>query len=149
MLLFTLPKNKCSQMRFEGLQANSPWTTHISELGAVYMPVEAGNRIMNGTAESCHTVGVNCSGCYKWVLCSTKSVRWVVSVLLREGISVVLCRQQTLWTMQRLFWRQAENKFNCLFVQVASRQSTGSYTDWWEWVFLLAPKFTFLDPKIK
>lgn len=50
LMLFTPQKNKLSQMRFEGQQANGPRTTHISELGAVCMPTGR-----NSTAESCDT----------------------------------------------------------------------------------------------
>lgn len=49
-MLFIPSENKLSQMKFEGQQANGPWTTHISELGAVYMPIEAGDCIRNRTA---------------------------------------------------------------------------------------------------
>lgn len=41
-----------------------------------------------------HMMGVNCSSCYKWVLCCTKSAPWVVSVFLGVGFSVMLWRNK-------------------------------------------------------
>jgi len=96
-MMFTPSKNKLSQMRFEGQQPNSPWATHISELGAVYMPVEAGDwtRGNNLTAatqplqprDGCELQRVLQMG-------ATKSIPPVASVLLGAGKSVVLCRHK-------------------------------------------------------
>lgn len=146
-MLFAAPKNKLSQMRFEGQQTNSPWTTHVSDSGAVDMPVEARGRVRQHSWSSAHKPcthmeGVSCAGC-KWRLCSTRSYPWVVSGLKKERDFGCAVQPQTLHPlqgMQRCFYRQVENTFNSLLVQVASRQSTGSYIDWSGWAFLLLLK---------